>query len=811
MAHHQGMTLAALDNLIHADVIRRRFHSDPRIRAVESLLYERIPLARLRVRERPPSVPAPLPKPAEDSAERVLPARTALPQTLLMGNGRYSLMVTNSGSGYSRWNQFDLTRWRADAALDQWGTFVFLHEKRSNATWSVTRQPLNGDRGETSVSFSTNRAEFRRVFLGIESVMSIALSGDDDVEVRKITILNRTRRRRYLEITSFAELAMAPHAADAAHPAFSKLFVETEADEGIIIAHRRLRAPDDAPLWMAHMLVGATSNVEFETNRQTFIGRARSVADAEAMSRPLNGSAGAVLDAAASLRCRETLEPRGKLEVSFLTLAASSREDLVRLIVKYRRPESAVRVLDLAWTHEQLDFRYLQIGAGVAHSYQQLAGYLIYPSTPLRSQGSRPVPAGTGQRDLWALGISGDLPIITVALREQTGLKLIREVLAAHAYWHARGFKADLVILNQEGPGYDRPLNFQLQRILDTHTRDVGMDRPGGVFLRDWSVLSEAQRALLLSSSRVVLVGARGTLARQLPGVREAATDCGALCSAGKAMAEEPSRPLPFLELSYFNGVGGFSHDGSEYAIYLGPGTTTPTPWANIIGTPDFGCMVTESGLGFTWRANSQQNRLTTWQNDPVSDPVSEAIYLRDEDSGAIWTPTALPIREEDAYRARHGQGYTVFEHNSHAIGQELTVFIPFGKDGPREPVRICRLRLRNDSSRKRRLTVTYFAEWVLGTQRENDGSRVLTSFDEETGAILARQHWSPDSTDAIAFAASIPRASSHSGDRRGFLGRTGSSANPAGLRANLSEQFLRSGSGSRGRAAGAGDNSGWR
>ena len=255
-----------------------------------------------------------------------------------------------------------------------------------------------------------------------------------------------------------------------------------------------------------------------------------------------------------------------------------------------------------------------------------------------------------------------------------------------------------------------------------------------------------------------------------------------------RGITEEPSRPLPFLELNHFNGVGGFSKDGKEYAIYLGPGTTTPTPWVNVVAGPDFGCMLTESGLGCTWNANSQQNRLTTWQNDPVTDPASEAIYLRDEESGAIWTPTALPIREDDAYRARHGQGYTVYEHNSHAIGQELTVFVPFGESGPREPVKIYRLRLRNDSSHRRQILVTYFAEWVLGSQREQQAPHIVTTFDEESGAILARQRWSPDNVDAVAFAASIPNATSYSGDRRAFLGRNGSRANPAGIEEHPAE-----------------------
>jgi cyclic beta-1,2-glucan synthetase len=789
MAHHQGMSLVALDNLLNGDVIRRRFHSDPRIRAVESLLYERIPLAKLRVRVKRRPAPSSVTKPVPGAAERILPARTVVPQTILLGNGRYSVVLTNSGSGYSRWNQFDITRWRADATLDRWGTFVLFQEGRANTTWSTTYQPFARERGEMSVTFSGNRAEFRRLFLGIESIMHVVVSADDDVEVRKITLLNRTRRRRFLEITSFAELALAPHGADAGHSTFSKMFVVTEAEEGVILAHRRPRSPGDSPLWVAHMLVGVNSNVECETDRHTFYGRDRTIVDAEALSRSLNGSAGALLDPVASLRFRETLEPRGKLQFSVLTMAAASREDLLKLVAKYRRPESATRVLDLAWTHEQLEFRQLQIDEATAADYQRLAGYLVFPSLPFRNQGSRPVPANVGQRDLWALGISGDLPIITVTVREPNGLRLIRDVLAAHSYWRSRGFMADLVILNQEAPGYDRPLNFQVQRILDAHAREVGMDRPGGAFLRDWSLLNEAQRALLLSSSRVVLAGARGALSGQLPGVRELSPSSAPFI-ANSETTEEPSRPLPFLELSYFNGIGGFSLDGREYDIYLGPGTTTPTPWSNVIGTPGFGCMVTDSGLGCTWNGNSQQNRLTTWPNDPVSNAASEAIYLRDEDSGAIWTPTALPIREQDAYRARHGQGYTVFEHNSHSIGQELTVFIPFDENGPRDPVKICRLRLRNDSSHRRRLTATFFAEWVLGSDREAAASHVVTSFDEESGAVLARQHWVPDSVDQVAFAASIPQPASHSGDRAAFLGRNGSRSNPAGLRSLYLNNF---------------------
>ena len=424
-----------------------------------------------------------------------------------------------------------------------------------------------------------------------------------------------------------------------------------------------------------------------------------------------------------------------------------------------------------------------------AHSYQQLAGYLLFPFIAAQKSGFPPV-----SRRRLASGTCGpsESPATCRSsppwCANKAGSRLIREVLAAHSYWRARGFMADLVILNQEGAGYDRPLHFQLQRMLDAHTRDVGTDRPGGVFLRDWYAIPDAQRALILSSSRAVLLAPGGPLARQLPAAREPSPPAMPFVASG-GTAEEPSRPLPFLELAYFNGIGGFSQDGREYAIYLGPGTVTPAPWANVMATPDFGVHGHRERPRMHMAGNSQPNRLTTWQNDPVSDPQSEAIYLRDEESGAVWTPTALPIREKDAYRARHGQGYTVFEHNSHAIGQELTVFVPFGEDGPRDPVKIYRLRLRNDSSRKRRLTVTYFAEWVLGAQREQQASHIVTSFRQGIGraagaSVLDRQHRC-NRLRGIHSAQPLPgRATA-----RLFWAATAPPANPAGLESRSSRQ----------------------
>jgi cyclic beta-1,2-glucan synthetase len=781
MAHHQGMSLLALDDVLHHGVMVQRFHGDVRVRAVESLLFERIPITRPPVDEvEARNAPIHSIK-DEEPADRLWREDSATPRVHLQGNGRYALMLTNSGGSHSRWKEFDLTRWRSDTTLDRWGSFIYIRDLRADSVWSAALQPLGGAPNTTMVRFSADRAEFTRRLFGIETTMDVTVAADDDLELRRLTITNRSLRSRYLEFTSYLELAMAPHRTDSSHPAFAKMFIETEhLESGALLAWRRPRAPEDAPIWAAHVLTGATGLVEYETDRSTFLGRTNNVSAPEALRRKLSGSTGAVLDPIFSLRCRATLDPRERIELTFVTLAAASREALLTLIAKYQRPEAVARAFELAWTRAQLQFRYLGIGPAAAHRFQELASHLLYPNARMRPQLDKLTRNRLGQSGLWEYGISGDLPMLAVTVSNARHLPLVRELLLAQTYWRWRSFRVDLIILNQEGASYDLPMRQQLLRQIEAHSSETGVDRPGGVFLRDWLKIPEDRRDLLLSAPSVVLSGNRGSLQQQLVSGGENTPPPEFVPSGGEP--EVPSPPLPFLDLPYFNGLGGFTQDGREYPIYLKPGGTTPAPWANVMANRDFGAIVTESGLGSTFRGNSQMNRLTPWQNDPVSDPQSEVIYLRDEQSGAVWTPTPLPIRENDAYRARHGQGYTVFEHNSHAIGQELTVFVPLKEDGSGDPVKIHRLRLRNDSGRQRRLTVAYFAEWVLGSIREDQQVHVQTAYDEPSGAVLATQFWNGNYPGYPAFAAASPRASSYSGDRTLFLGRNNTSPKPAAM-----------------------------
>jgi cyclic beta-1,2-glucan synthetase len=776
MAHHQGMSLLALDATLHHDVMRNRFHRDVRIRAVESLLFERMPTTPLPEEEAQPSVIRRRTVATDELPERSFKEDTPCPRVHLQGNGHYSMMVTSAGGGYSRFNEFDVSRWRSDSARDSWGSYIYIRDLRSAAIWSATYQPVGGNLGTSSATFSADRAEFHRTVLGVDSTLDVAVAAEDDVELRRLTVTNRTLRKRQLELTSYVELSLAPHRADLAHPAFAKMFVETEAvSEDTLVAHHRQKSPDDPPIWAAHLLIGASSGIQHETDRAIFLGRGNNVSSPDELRRDLSGTTGAVLDPIFSLRCTLDLEARDRVEITFITLTAASRENLLVLVDKYKRPESIARAFQMAWTRAQLEFRYLGIDPSAAHRFQELASHLIYPNGRLRPPSDRLALNKLGQPALWAYGVSGDLPMLVVTIADARGLPLLRELLLAHNYWRLRGFRVDLIVLNQETPSYELPLRTQLLRQIEAHSTESGIDKAGGVYLRDWNALPEDHRNLFLATASVVLSGGRGSLKQQLSGASEPAP-LPAFVRTG-SVQEQVSRSLPFLELPYFNGLGGFTQDGKEYATYLKPGSNTPSAWVNVMANPKFGAMVSEAGLGCTWNGNSQANRLTPWHNDPVTDPQSEAIYIRDDETGAIWTPTPLPVRENDAYRTRHGQGYTTFEHNSHAIGQQLTVFVPTA-----DPVKIYRLRLRNDGNHPKRLTITYFAEWVLGPNREDQQIHVHTSRDEQSGALIATQTWAGSFTNQIAFAASSPKPSSYSTDRVQFLGRNGAISHPSAL-----------------------------
>ena len=789
MAHHQGMTVVAIANALLDGEMRARFHAEPIIQATELLLQERIPrdVAVARPRAEEVSAGAPVHDLDLPTVRRLRSAHTATPEVQLLSNSRYAVMLTGAGSGYSRWHDLAITRWCADATRDDWGAYVFLRDVHSGEVWSAGYQPSGVEPASYDVRFSEDRAEFTRRDGTITTVLEILVSPEDDAEVRRLSVSNAGDGVRDIELTSYAELALAPPAADAAHLTFSKLFVQTEyeAKVGAILATRRRRSPTEPEVWAAHLAVveGETvGEIEIETDRARFLGRGRDARAPIAVmdGRPLSNTVGTVLDPVFAVRRRVRVQPGATVRIAFWTVVASSRADVLGLVDKHHDANAFERTATLAWTQAHVQLRHLGVDADEASLFQRLACHVVYADPSARPSSDAIRQGGGPPAALWAQGISGDVPIVLVRIDDIEDIAIVGQLLRAHEYWQMKQLAVDLVILNERVSSYVQDLQIALETMVRTSQSHplIGVDGAcGSVFVLRTDLISQETRSLLPSVARVVLTGRYGTLSEQLDRFREANATAPSIPRRLRSAGVSPPVPAT-ADLEFFNGLGGFAVSGREYMTILGPGQSTPAPWINVIANASFGFQVAVEGGGYTWSINSRENQLTPWSNDPVTDRAGEVIFLRDEDTGELWGPTALPIRDQTApYIVRHGQGYSRFEHAAHGIELDLLQFVPLD-----DPIKISRLTIRNTSARARRLSVTAYVEWVLGQSRSASAPFIVTEIEPVTGALLARNPWNATFGSRVAFTDLAGRQTSWTGDRREFLGRNGTLNNPAAL-----------------------------
>jgi len=787
MAHHQGMSLLALVYVLLDRPMQKRFVSDPLLQSSLLLLQERIPrVSVFHVHS------AELTGIRADTDTSQMPIRvldnpnTPVPEVQLLSNGRYHVMLTNAGGGYSRWNNLGVTRWREDGTRDNWGTFCYLRDLESDAVWTTAYQPTLRRAEHYEAIFSEGRAEFRRRDGAFETQTDIVVSPEDDIELRRVRITNRSSVSRTVEVTSYAEVLLAVPDADALHPAFVNLFVQTEIVEAhqAILGMRRPRSRDEPVPWMFHLMAVHDADVgefSYETDRAHFIGRTRTAAAPQAMDSagPLSGTQGAVLDPVAAIRCRIRLEPEQSANVDLVYGIGDSRDTALALVEKYRDRRLADRVFDLAWTHSQVVLRQINARESDAQLYARLANSVIYAHASLRADSSVLMRNRRGQSGLWGYAISGDLPIVLLRIGDLANIELVRQLIQAHDYWRLKGLEVDLVIWNEEYSGYRQVLQDQILGLVAMGLETQAMDRPGGIFVRSADQIPEDDRTLLETVARVILSDNRGTLAEQVnrlvpPVVRVPRLARSRRFHQDETHATEP----PPHDLILSNGIGGFTPDGREYVITTTRDQITPAPWANVLANPYFGSVVSESGQAYTWGENAHEFRLTPWHNDPVSDLSGEACYLRDEEYGHFWSPTPLPRRGATPYVSRHGFGYSVFEHIEDGIHSELWVYVAHDA-----AVKFSALKVRNMSGRPRRLSATGYVEWVLGDLRPRTAMHVTTEVDPSSGALYARNPYNTEFPDRVAFFDVDDANRTVSCERAEFIGRNGSLENPAAMR----------------------------
>ncbi|MFZ3130691.1 MAG: glucoamylase family protein, partial [Desulfosporosinus sp.] len=820
MTHHQGMSFLALDNVLHENIMPKRFHSDALIQTTELLLQIRLP-------ETTPDTP-------QLEGEHVVTerqvkssdleknqliimetAKSPIPVTHCISNGQYSVMLTNAGSGFSRFQEISLSRWREDVTQDAWGMYFYIQNLNSGEVWAATHHPCRNSGEDYKVTYAPDRVEFSRKDGNITTRTEVVVSPEDQAEVRRISLTNHSKYYRTVEVTSYFEVVLARFSEDLAHPAFGNLFIQTEFKHEALLASRRPRSEKQSRLWLMHTVATEGEKVgslQYETDRSRFIGRGRSLARPQAIdaNHPLSNTVGAVLDPMMSLRQRVKIPPGQIVRVSFSVGYAENREEITRIAEKYRDPLAVNRAFELAWIHSKMELRHLNLTAAQANEGLSLGGHLLYLS-PSRSEVSEYIKNNRkGQSSLWPYAISGDLPIVLVRVNNAESLDLVRRLLIIHEYWRLKGLIADLVILNEDESGYFQTFQDNLRDLISMgHARDL-LNQSGGVFLLQKGHVLREDINLLCAAARMIFHGDGGSCSIQVrkkkklkPGYiehREADASDKALLEDRSARREvrtdspniehressiehrEEAQDAMRGQLQFANGYGGFSEDGKEYIIHLLEGMNTPLPWINVIANPGFGFQVSEVGAGYTWSLNSREYKLTPWSNDPILDPAGEALYLRDEQSGESWSVTAGPKREKGSYTIRHGQGYSIFEHSSHGLKQSLRFFVPLD-----EPVKVIELKITNNTNHDSRLSAVYYAEWVLGVDRQLTAPYLATDYDRERDIFYTRNTFQEEFVGRIGYLTALGASvSSYTGDRSEFIGRNGTLEDPRGLKLEL-------------------------
>ncbi|MGZ4117580.1 MAG: GH36-type glycosyl hydrolase domain-containing protein, partial [Bacteroidia bacterium] len=775
MAHHQGMSFLSLAYVLLNKPMQRRFEAEPQFQATLLLLQERIPKATSFYAHT--TVITDQTFFTGGTEVRVINTpNTHIPAVQLLSNGKYHIMLTNAGGGYSRWKDLAVTRWREDTTCDNWGNFCYIRDLDNETFWSGTFQPSLKKVKNYEAAFSQSRVDFRGTQNDIETHIEIAVSPEDDIEVRRLNITNHSGKTKTLEITSYAEVVLAQPASDSMQPAFSNLFVETEIlkEKRAIICTRRPRSSYEQPPWMFHLMCASgieIDEVSYETDRLQFIGRGNSAANPLAMQHPglLSGTDGPVLDPIVSIRYKITLKAEQTISVDMIMGITETKDACQGLIEKYTDAHHKDLVFELAWTHSQVVLRHINASESDAQLYCRLASSVIFANPSLRADPSILIKNQRGQSGLWGYSISGDLPIVLLQIEDQNDIEIVRQLIQAHTFWRLKGLMVDLVIWNEDHGGYRQVLQNQILSMIAAEVTD----KPGGIFVRAADQISNEDRILFQTVARVILSGSNGTLAEQLDKKTFSKITIPYInaTTVSEPYGEIINAPAG---LNFFNGLGGFSPDGTEYIIAVDDKKRTPAPWVNVIANQNFGTVVSESGQAYTWAENAHEFRLSPWNNDPVCDTGGEAFYLRDEESGRFWSTTPLPRGSTSSYLVRHGMGYSVFEHTEEGIHSEMWVYVDV-----EDAIKFTVLKIRNVSRRHRRISATGFTEWVLGDQRSKTAMHIFSELDPVTGALFARNPYNSEFVGRVAFFNVSEQKKSFTGDRAEFIGRNGSLQNP--------------------------------
>ncbi len=789
MTHHLGMSLAAIDNMLNENILQTRFHHDPMIRANEILLEERFTSPMVTIASIGYTIDVESEEPArEEMQSRIInTVHTPVPIAHVLCNGHFQMMMTSEGYGFCAFDHIRINRWRPDRSYGG-GTYVYIREPATGRLWSAAFAPVNIRPDSYQTIFSHDKVEIKRKDGPISTLTEVTVSPVDPLEIRRVTLTNHGTRTTLLEITSYLEAVADDPAADMSHPAYGKLFIETQfmPERSLLIARRRPKSDQDRTGYVLHLVrteAELSSPVRYETSRQDFIGRGGSNAAPEALmpGNNLIGKGGASIDPIMSLQVGVSVIAGRSVSVSFVTGYCPSMNALLNLCDKLAVRLSDEDIFKLARTSSLLEIEYFKIRSVQLNAIQNLVGAIYCPTNAFR-EGTDDLMRNTlGQSGLWRFGVSGDRPVMLFRISELKDRSTLKEVLLAYEFLRLQKVRTDLIILNEAEGGYDD----SIQQMIFEETSQVRVFEHSltrlGIYVIRACQISLEEKTLLLAASRIIFTPQTGIYFRKVrfaepepaPGQIIRLTAGNHSTSHGGGPGDYSGEPVP----EFFNGIGGFGRDGREYEIRLNGKTRTPAPWINVITNGRFGFQVSEIGSGYTWAGNSRENKLTVWSNDPVLDPPSEVLYVRNNQTGVVVSPCALKPGTDGTYRVRHGFGYSVFSRRNADLDLSVTVFA-----ASEDSLKLMILTIENKTTEPADVRTALYAQWVLGAFRELTERFIITEYQSDSQILTARNTYRPEKDKGFAYLFADRQIIGFTGDRESFVGEQGSIYYPAGL-----------------------------
>lgn len=782
MAHHQALILLSINNLVNDNVLQKRFMHNPEMEAVDILLQERMPINVITTKEVKEKIEKLKYTDYEPYTERVYTeVNNHMVNSNVISNEDYTVCVNDRGEGYSEYKNIIINKYKETDDYSQ-GIMFYLKNIKTQEIWTPTKMNNQTGPEKYEIHFMPDSCKYIGIKDNIITKLKIVISPNEPVEIRNLEIENRGNEEEIIEVTGVLEPVLSSKEQEYAHPAFNKLFLKTEylQETGSILVERKSRT-GNSNMYMGVNLYTEDENIgelEYETDRAKLIGRTNlGIPKMIANSTPFSRNLGIVPDLEIGMKRTMKVAPGEKVSISLIIAVSEEKEKIEENISKYKNEEHIKRVFEISKIRVEEETRYLGIKGKEIEKYQKILSFMLFQNPTKKLYINRLSNRKYNQADLWKYGISGDLPILLLKIKDVNDIYVVEDLLKAYEYFRTKNILIDLVILNEEENIYEKYVKEGIERKIQNRQLAYMQNVKGGIFIINSKEIQD--EGILEFKANLVIDAHEGNIATVLKYMEKDYIE--SIKNIGNIETQEIEEQIETAgknfvtdELKYYNEYGGFTADGREYVIRINKEHKLPTTWSHIIANQSFGTIVTENIGGFTWSRNSRLNRLSSWNNNPVIDVPSEAIYLKDMKNGKEWSLGALPMPDDKDYYIKYGFGYANYEHVSDNILQSVDIFVPV-----EDKVKINIIRLKNVLPDKRKLKLIYYIKPILGEDEMKTMGNI--SLKHEGNILIAENIYAEDLVKNLSFVSSSEKIKSFTGNKKSFIG-SGSLANPEAL-----------------------------